>query len=308
MVKRLYKSNLILIKIYLSRKYIHFRDIFFTFITPYVLIILNTFTKEVCNTLYNLLFKESQRLDNLISSITYQINSLPKGKLVCSRSGKYVKWLCSDGHKLSNIPKSNRILAQELAKKKLLEAQLSDSKKEKCAIDYYLRHHNTGDTNVDKLLAKDNEYLELLSDFFKPLSQELDAWMNASYIRSTKHPEHLIHKTCIGYNVRSKSESMICTYLSINKIPFRYECALTLGNKVYYPDFTIRHPKTGAIFYWEHLGLLEDAVYAMDNFDKLHTYSMYQIFPDKNLILTYEYEDQPLSSDVIEEKINRYFL
>ena len=99
---------------------------------------------------------------------------------------------------------------------------------------------------------KDNEYTELLSDFFKPLSQELSEWMNTPYIRNSKYPEHLIHKTCVGYKVRSKSESMICTYLSINKIPFRYECALTLGNKVYYPDFTIRHPKTAEIYYWEH--------------------------------------------------------
>ena len=183
-----------------------------------------------------------------------------------------------------------------------------DSKKELCAINFYLRHHNTGDTEVEKLFAKDSEYSELLSDFFKPLSQELDEWMHASYIRSNKYPEHLIHPSCAGYNVRSKSESMICTYLSINQIPFRYECALTLGNKVYYPDFTIRHPKTGEIYYWEHLGLMEDAGYTMDNFDKLHTYSMYQIYPDKNLILTFEYEDQPLSPDVIEEKINRFFL
>ena len=241
-------------------------------------------------------------------SITHQLNSLPEGKLICSRSGKYVKWLHSDGHKLSNIPKSNRIFAQNLAKKKLLQAQLVDSKKEKCAIDFYLRHHNADATQVEKLFSKDPEYVELLSSFFKPLSKELDEWMHASYIRSNNHPEYLIHKTCAGYNVRSKSESMICTYLSINQIPFRYECALTLGNKIYYPDFTIRHPKTGEIYYWEHLGLLEDAKYAIDNFDKLHTYSMYQIYPDKNLIITYEYEDQPLSADVILEKINRFFL
>lgn len=186
----------------------------------YVLIDTNKFTKEVCDTLYNLLLRESRRLENLISSITHQLNSLPEGKLVCSRSGKYVKWLCSDGHKLTNIPKSNRILAQDLAKKKLLEAQLADFKKEKCAISFYLRHHNCNDTQVDKLFAKDNEYLNLLSDFFKPLSQELDEWMQAPYIRSSNHPEHLIHKTCVGYNVRSKSESMICTYLSINQISF----------------------------------------------------------------------------------------
>ena len=36
-------------------------------------------------------------------------------------------------------------------------------------------------------------------------------------------------------------------------IPFRYECALTLGNTTVYPDFTIMHPNTGELIYREHL-------------------------------------------------------
>lgn len=35
---------------------------------------------------------------------------------------------------------------------------------------------------------------------------------------------------------------------------FRYECLLKLGDSAYYPDFTIKHPKTGKTYYWEHFG------------------------------------------------------
>ena len=38
-----------------------------------------------------------------------------------------------------------------------------------------------------------------------------------------------MHKGSSGNYVRSKSESMIDMVLYIHKIPFRYECALILG-------------------------------------------------------------------------------
>ena len=78
------------------------------------------------------------------------------------------------------------------------------------------------------------------------------------YEKNPKYPEHLIHKTVSGIYVRSKSESMIALQLYTEKIPFRYECALQLGETTLYPDFTILHPKTGEIFYWEHFGMMDE--------------------------------------------------
>lgn len=61
--------------------------------------------------------------------------------------------------------------------------------------------------------------------------------------------------------MRSKSEAMIVKVLKQNKIPYRYEAKLLFGDIEMYPDFTIRHPKTGQWFYWEHFGLLDKADY-----------------------------------------------
>lgn len=65
-----------------------------------------------------------------------------------------------------------------------------------------------------------------------------------------KHPENLKNK--IGKNefVRSKSEAIIGKVLRMNYIPFRYECPIILNGVTIYPDFTIRHPKTGETYYF----------------------------------------------------------
>jgi len=66
---------------------------------------------------------------------------------------------------------------------------------------------------------------------------------------------------CARNHNRYKSEVFIDMALFTNNIPFRYECALELGHSTLYPDFTIRHPKTGEICYWEHFGLMDDPSY-----------------------------------------------
>ena len=101
---------------------------------------------------------------------------------------------------------------------------------------------------------------------------------------------------------------MIDTLLYLNKIPFRYECALHLGNTTIYPDFTILHPHTGKIYYWEHFGMMDDANYAKNTCFKLQTYTTHGIIPSINLITTYETKEHPLSSDFIEKIIQHYFL
>lgn len=98
------------------------------------------------------------------------------------------------------------------------------------------------------------------------------------------------------------------TCLHMNKIPYRYEAALKLGNIMYYPDFTIRHPKTGEIFYWEHFGMMDKKEYAKNAYSKLEVYHRYGIIPGVNLIMTFETKDHPLGMDEVAEIVKRYFL
>ena len=61
--------------------------------------------------------------------------------------------------------------------------------------------------------------------------------------------------------LRSKSEAIIDMILYKNGIPFRYEEKIVLGDVILYPDFVIRHPKTGDFYYWEHFGMMDDEDY-----------------------------------------------
>ena len=132
--------------------------------------------------------------------------------------------------------------------------------------------------------------------------------MNTPYDCKQIHPEHLIHKSSSGNLVRSKSESIIDMLLYINKIPFRYECALSLGNITLYPDFTIRHPQTKEFYYWEHFGMMDNTIYTQNTFTKLQLYISHGIFPGTNLITTFETSNNPLDIQTVERIIKQNFL
>lgn len=249
---------------------------------------------------------EQMMLDKKISSVKEHLKHLPSGKLVCSQNGEYQKWYQSDGHKKTYIPKSNKQLAEKLAIKKYLSLQLEDLENEKKAIESYLRH-STHEKSI-QLLTNHSEYQKLLKPYFTPLSEELSNWTNAQYERNQKYPEQLMHKGSSGNYVRSKSESMIDMVLYIHKIPFRYECALILGETTLFPDFTIRHPKTGEVFYWEHFGLMDNPEYSKNAYSKMQLYTNHGIVPSIQLITTYETKEHPLTADTIEKIVEDYFL
>ena len=74
--------------------------------------------------------------------------------------------------------------------------------------------------------------------------------------------DRLIHRTERGELVRSKSELVIADKLFSRGIDYSYERELKLGDGVTcYPDFTIEDEATGALFFWEHLGMLSDPSY-----------------------------------------------
>lgn len=96
--------------------------------------------------------------------------------------------------------------------------------------------------------------------------------------------------------------------LYTNKIPFRYECALSLGDVKFFPDFTILHPKTEQVFYWEHFGLMDSPGYRQNVFSKQQIYASHGILPTVQLLTTYENQDHPLNIELVEKMIHYYFL
>lgn len=93
--------------------------------------------------------------------------------------------------------------------------------------------------------------------------------------------------TLSEYLVRSKSEAIIANMLSEREIPFVYEKPLYAPDgTMFLPDFTVTFK--GEEYYWEHLGLMEDAGYSAHWKKKEAWYNKH--FPGK-LITTIEGND-----------------
>ena len=258
--------------------------------------------------IYNKILAEKQRLEKRIVDLQSQIKDLPKGKLICASNSKWFKWYTSDGHNSTYLPKKERKVAEQLALKKYLTQQLENTFHEKDAIDLYLQNHDLTATQKELSLVMSPEFKDLLEPYFYPLSKELQQWANEPYNKNINHPKNLIHKTYSGNYVRSKSEALIDMFLFKNKIPFRYECPLELEDILLYPDFTIRHPTTGKIFYWEHFGLMDNLGYRKSACSKLQLYISNGIIPAIHLITTYETQEEPLDPEMVEKIVEHYFL
>ena len=257
---------------------------------------------------YKKALAENQRLEQEILSIQEKIAKLPVGKLICTRNGNYIKWYQSDGKNLTYIPKKDKTLAERLAVRKYLTTQLAALQQEKTAIDFYLRHHTDDNKEKERLLSNESPYAALLSKHFLPVSEKMYEWMTEPYNHNEGYSEQCIYKTNTGHLVRSKSEALIAMLLHIYQIPFRYECELVLGETTVYPDFTILHPQTGQVYYWEHFGLLDNPNYAKNAMAKLQLYISNNIISSVQLITSYETKEYPLDVSMVENMIKYYFL
>lgn len=254
--------------------------------------------------IYKRFLRKSEQVSKQIERVRGKLEKMPEGKLICCKGS----WYQSDGHKKVYIKKQDRKLAEKLAAKKYLSALLEDLETEKYAMDLYMRHCIQEKSKVDTLIEQSPDLLDLLSPYFAPLSKELDDWMKSPYEKNLKHPEHLTHKVGKDEYVRSKSEAMIAKLLRQNKIPYRYECQMILNDVELYPDFIIRHPKTGKMYIWEHFGRLDKPNYVRNMHSKMQIFTSNNYMPGINLITTYETKDNPLSHEMVELLINYYFL
>ena len=90
---------------------------------------------------YKLLLKRKEYLDQEILNLQEKISLLPPGKLVCTKNGKRFKWYHSLNHSYTYLPKSQEILAENLALKDYCQLQLKYLTAERDAINAYLFPH-----------------------------------------------------------------------------------------------------------------------------------------------------------------------
>lgn len=248
-------------------------------------------------------------LTNQIEALQNEIAELPRGSLVCSSAGKSQKYYHRINGQSIYLSSKELPLVKQLALKMILTAKLEDTLSEKLILDAYIQKNQKHGKKLDVLLQKKPFLVDLLEDqSFLLFEDNNRRWMKANYTHNTRCPESLIYHSLSGHFVRSRSELVIDTALYLNKIPYRYECGLEIGEEVYFPDFTVLHPTTHEIYYWEHFERMDEPLYADSAFYKLQTYCENGIFPFINLITTYETKTHPLEPKAVESLIRQYFM
>lgn len=263
-----------------------------------------------------------QRMQTELNNIAYQMQMaerelarLPEVPFYCETvRGGNVQWLVKEGQNKHYLSKKEKQLALRLVRQKYLRYLMEDLQKEYEALQKCCGAWNKAG-KAEKLMSQ-SSYRKLLEEAMSDKrygrtagvdAEKIDAWVSEEYATNPHHPENLKHYTISGHTVRSKSEVLIASCLHMHQVPFRYEAALEIGGKILYPDFTMLHPQTGEILYWEHFGLMDDAVYRNNALEKLATYGNNGIHPGGNLILTYEISDAPLSIREVEAIVRLRF-
>lgn len=257
--------------------------------------------------IYDSIAAEAADIDASIGKLERQIAKFPAGRLICTRDDKYSKWYNSMEGKMVYICKKDRPFAERLARKKYLELQLEGLRQQKKAGMKYMENFSQKIAFAADELYASPPYNELLREQVHPVSQAVRDWQMAAYEKSESFPEKLTYRAVSGTMVRSKSEMIIDSELFHNGLPYRYECALYIGNSVFYPDFTILDPRTGRIYYWEHFGMMDKRSYAQNVFEKLKIYNDSNIILDHNLIATFETETKPFDFNYADKVIKDFF-
>ena len=251
----------------------------------------------------------SKKYAKIIDKLEKQIAKAPEGTLHCKKERGGYKWYCIDGtRKRTYLRKDQEELAASLAIKIIRQRRLEDLRKEKFAVDLYLKHHEFGPDKVHTFLETTNDEMRrLISKGYQTMEQRENAWQKAEYVTNPMYPEKKKIRTLRGDLVRSKSEAMIADYLFTHGIIYRYECELRLSDTVVYPDFLVLHPVTGELIIIEHFGMMDNDDYRNHCLEKLNLYTGNGYYPDINLLCFFETAENPLDSFTIADKIACFF-
>lgn len=245
--------------------------------------------------------KIAERKDALIHELEYleaRITKFPEGSLTCCHQEKRVKWYVTVGSARRYLPKSEGKLAHDLAEKEYLLCKIRDIQREIKAIDgLKVISERTMNSEAAELLAV-RGYKLLLPEYLNETKGK----------KKSNNAEGLRFETFSGDYVRSKSEVIIANCLFRRNIPFSYEEELDIDGRILHPDFTIRHSKTGQIYYWEHFGMVDNENYRDMMIKKIRMYGDNGIYAMINLIISTETRENPLKPSYVERMIEQFFL
>lgn len=145
------------------------------------------------------------------------------------------------------------------------------------ALKHFDSHYNP-DLKYNIINCIPDVYKKAIDLAIKPPEVLYKEWESASFI---SNPYPFTDGTSIitrkGERVRSKAEYIIANILNDLGLSYRYESQLKIGNKVFYPDFTIIHPRTGELYYLEYFGMMDNEEYMSAALKKISFYQQSEL-------------------------------
>lgn len=148
----------------------------------------------------------------------------------------------------------------------------------------------------------------MISPIISPIEDYVNEWYSLTSACQNTFPTKTVYSTNKGEQVRSKSEKIIADKLQMMDIPYIYEPQVILNGITKYPDFLVLNKRTRESFIWEHFGLSDNPNYASQNLVKIALYEKNNLSIGREVIASFETQEQPLCSELIDKKIDDYLM
>lgn len=246
---------------------------------------------------------------NLIQQILKEQKMEPEGHLRVSKFKTSIRYYqVKENKKDSYLSRYDMDLARALAQKGYRYSILSFLQTSVTQMKKFLKETRDYDIE-DRYIALSDYRKELVTPYVEPINTFIEKWENVPYSKKgfENFPTEIYTER--GERVRSKSEKILADKFLLMGIPYRYEYPLELqGYGLIHPDFMLLNKRTREEFFWEHLGMMDNAEYSEKNMTRLDAYERNGFLLGKNLIISTESQQRILSSKLVEKKINTFLL
>lgn len=268
-----------------------------------------------------LLGEKQNQLQIILGEARRQKANAPEGKLRASiREGRTQYYIRTEAKDTRGkyIRKSNQKLIHQLAQKEYATKVLAQIEVQLHTIERFLSNYNEKD--IKQIYEEMHPAKQsMINPYILTDEQFVTEWEKTNERRCNKEKEEkMLIKleneedgiyTEKGELVRSKSEKILADKLYMMGIPYCYERPLHLnGFGIVYPDFTVLNKRTRKEYFWEHLGRMDMEDYLAKTIRKIECYTNNDIYQGEKLILTYETQNHPLNTKIVDRLIRKYLL
>lgn len=253
-------------------------------------------------------------LDSLLAFIRRKPELKVSGSLLCSkRKGGFEYFIVHEDGSRQYLGDDKHELVVLLAKKKHYQKMIDVAERERGQLVRCLKilESKGALSDIDKVYPSLHEGIRKICGPFTITDDGyVSKWLKKyNYLRDRQELNGQ-NRTLKGEYVKSKSEIIIADRLTYYGVPYVYE--VTTASDPFFnmskPDFLILNKRTKAEFFWEHLGKMGDPQYAARNQIKMEQFAKQGIIMGKNLIVSFECGERPLSTEYVDSIIKQLLL